>query len=53
MLDSIRLNRTDGALVRVIAPFQERLDDPHAAAERAAVDFVNAIVPELGRYLPM
>ena len=28
VLDSIRLNRTDGALVRVIAPFQDRGDDP-------------------------
>jgi len=52
VLDSIRLNRTDGALIRVIAPFEDRLDDPRAAAERTAIDFVNAIVPQLGRYLP-
>lgn len=53
VLDSIRLNRTDGALIRVIAPYQERPADPRATAERAATDFVSAIAPLLDRYLPM
>ncbi len=47
-LDAIRLNRTDGALVRVITPIAgSELD-----AEREAVQFVQTIFPLLGQYLP-
>ena len=52
VLDSIRLNRTDAALVRVIAPFDESSPAPEAAAERAAVGFATTIYPLLGSYLP-
>jgi len=48
VLDGLRLHRTDGALVRVIAPIREG----EAAAERAALDFVRALVPVLDRHLP-
>jgi len=50
--DSIALNRTDGALVRVIAAVPP--DDPsgEATAESLAVRFVQSMFPLLSRYLP-
>jgi len=48
--DAIRLNRTDGALVRVIAPIGR---DGEATAERLAVRFVKSLFPTLGDYLPV
>jgi EpsI family protein len=48
VLDAIRTNRTDGALVRVIAPIVTSQKD----AERDAVDFVRVLFPLLDRYLP-
>jgi EpsI family protein len=48
VLDAIRMNRTDGALVRVIAPIVTSEDQ----AERAAVGFAQALFPLLDRYLP-
>lgn len=47
-LDALRLHRTDGAIVRVITPIR----GGHAAADREATDFVQALVPVLGQYLP-
>jgi EpsI family protein len=49
--DAIRTNRTDGSMVRVIAPIAHG-DESAAAAERVAEDFVRAIVPTLPAYLP-
>src|SRR2546425_9623871 len=48
VLDSLRLHRTDGALVRVITPIR----DSDARAERNAVDFIRALFPVLNRHLP-
>jgi EpsI family protein len=48
VLDSLRLHRTDGALVRVITPIRD--SDPRA--ERSAVDFIRALFPVLNRHLP-
>jgi EpsI family protein len=48
VLDAIRRNRTDGALVRIVAPIVSSEDD----AERDAVDFAKVLYPLLGRYLP-
>jgi EpsI family protein len=50
--DAIRLNRTDGSLVRVIAPIPVNADDDGAAAERLAEEFVRVIFPQLSAYLP-
>jgi EpsI family protein len=50
--DAIRLNRTDGSMVRVIAPIRVDATDDGAAAERAAEDFVRLIFPLLPPYLP-
>jgi EpsI family protein len=50
--DAIRQNRTDGSLVRVIAPIDLRTEDDGAAAERLAETFVRALYPSLPAYLP-
>jgi len=50
--DAIRLNRTDGSLVRVIAPIPLNADDDGAAAEKLAEEFVRVIFPLLPTYLP-
>jgi EpsI family protein len=46
--DAVRFNRSDGALVRVIAP----LGANPAQQERAAKAFIETLFPVLGRYLP-
>ena len=43
VLDSIRLHRSDAALVRIVAP---------ADGDRAASDFIRALRPVLSRYIP-
>lgn len=48
VLDSLRLHRSDAALVRVIAPLA---NDP-ARSERVAVDFIRRVYPILGAYIP-
>ena len=50
--DAIRLNRTDGSMVRVIAPIKIDATDNGASAERLAEEFVRAIFPLLPAYLP-
>ena len=51
--DAVRLNRTDGALVRVIAPIAIGSEDGGEAAERDATRFVQALYPALAPYLPL
>jgi EpsI family protein len=49
--DAIRLNRTDGALVRVLTPIAvgaETVED----AERRAVGFAHSVIPLLDDYVP-
>jgi EpsI family protein len=48
--DSIRLNRTDAALVRVITPFN--LGEGSTSAEARAIEFAKKIVPQLPRFIP-
>jgi EpsI family protein len=50
--DAIRLNRTDGSMVRVIAPIRADAEDGGASAERLAIEFVRALVPHLSPYVP-
>lgn len=52
VLDAIRLNRTDAALVRVVSPVLEPDSAGESAASAQAVDFVKAMFPLLDRYLP-
>lgn len=51
--DAVRLNRSDGAMVRVIAPVLPNVADGEARAERDATRFVQAIFPRLADYLPL
>jgi EpsI family protein len=48
--DSLKLNRTDGALVRVITAIG-RNEEPRKAEARA-VAFSQAVLPKLSRYVP-
>lgn len=50
--DAIRMNRTDGSMVRVIAPIDTRVEGKEAEAEQLATEFVRAIFPMLPSYLP-
>jgi EpsI family protein len=50
VLDAIRTNRTDAALVRVIAPIAG--GESEEVAEQSAVQFVQALFPRLADYLP-
>ena len=49
VVDSIRYNRSDSALVRVIVPVRENDVD---GATRTGVDFVQAMFPALLKQLP-
>lgn len=49
MADSVRLNRTDSALVRVVVPILNRDED---AAVRTAVEFIKSFYPSLRQFLP-
>ncbi|MCS6951937.1 MAG: EpsI family protein [Bryobacterales bacterium] len=49
VLDAIRYNRTDTALVRVVAPV---VNGDEAHATEAAINFVQALFPVLRDYLP-
>jgi EpsI family protein len=50
VIDAIRMNRTDGALVRVVARVEPGTNP--AIAEKRAVDFAEEILPELNSYVP-
>jgi EpsI family protein len=53
VVDAIRLNRTDAALVRVTVPFERDAAGAVTAAEGAATDFVRTIFPALNDHLPV
>lgn len=48
--DSIHLNRTDGALVRVMTPLVSG-ENPESA-QRRATDFISSLLPLLDNYVP-
>jgi EpsI family protein len=48
--DAIRMNRSDGALIRVMTPIAQ--DESLASAEQRGVSFVQDVLPLLGRYIP-
>jgi EpsI family protein len=50
LVDSIMMNRTDGALVRVITPVHSNED--MAAADKRLQDIITAALPLLPRYIP-
>jgi EpsI family protein len=51
-IDAVRLNRTDGALVRVMVPILDSNSMSEAQTEAEAVAFVQAVFPALCNYLP-
>jgi EpsI family protein len=51
VVDAIRLNRTDAALIRVISPVV-RQGGSEREAERVSVQFAELILPLLGEYVP-
>jgi EpsI family protein len=52
VLDALRTNRTDAALVRVICPVAGTDAEAEASAEERAVDFVKSLYPLLARFIP-
>jgi EpsI family protein len=52
VLDAVRMNRTDAALVRIISPVPSLDVQGHDAAEKAAINFVQSVFPLLSQYLP-
>jgi exosortase D (VPLPA-CTERM-specific) len=48
--DSLRMNRTDGALVRLVTPL--RKGEPIEAADRRLMDFALDAAPRLSGYIP-
>lgn len=52
VLDAIRLNRTDAAMIRVLSPVAGADGESEALAEQAVVRFAQALFPLLGTYLP-
>lgn len=52
VIDAIRWNRTDAALVRVIAPIADDGAVAIEQAEQRATDFTRVMFPLLGQYLP-
>lgn len=48
--DALRLNRTDGSMVRVIAPIAVGADG--VSAQRLAAEFVRSLFPRLTGYIP-
>ena len=52
MLDAARLHRSDGALVRVVAPVTRSANGSLAEADAAAAAFTREIFPRLSRFLP-
>ena len=52
MLDAARLHRSDGALVRVVAPVSRSAGGSLTAASAATADFTRALFPRLSTYLP-
>jgi EpsI family protein len=52
VLDAIRHNRSDAAMVRVVTPLRANSLAAEAEAERTATEFVQELAPQLTRFLP-
>jgi EpsI family protein len=48
--DAVRMNRTDGSMVRVVTPIPS--DSSETAAENRAMAFINLVLPQLDRFIP-
>jgi EpsI family protein len=52
VLDAVKLNRTDGAMVRVVVPISGSDPLGEEKAERAAIEFTKVLFAQLDRFLP-
>jgi EpsI family protein len=52
LTDAVRMDRTDGAIVRLTVPIDTRVADGEQRAERDAVAFGTALLPRLDAFLP-
>ncbi len=52
VVDAIRLNRSDGSMVRIMVPIDSRFPGSEREAESAALDFAGRLVPVIDRHLP-
>jgi EpsI family protein len=50
--DAMRLNRTDGSIVRVVTPIRGEGEEAEQRAETEALRFVREMFPLLNDYLP-
>ena len=50
VMDAVRYNRTDAALVRLVIPLRDQ--QAVESAEQSGVAFVQSLFPLLSRYLP-
>jgi EpsI family protein len=50
--DAVRLNRTDGSIVRVIAPIDGNTREAEDRAQAVALRFVQVLRPQLGGFIP-
>jgi EpsI family protein len=52
VVDAVRMNRTDGALVRVVTPVIGSGAEAERQAQQAALGFVRELFPQLRQFLP-
>jgi EpsI family protein len=52
VLDALRMNRTDGSMIRVITSVGDNVREGRARASAVAREFAETIFPLLGTYLP-
>ena len=55
VLDALRTSRTDAALIRIVSLVSDNASsevEAEAEAERAAVEFTQALFPMLSEFLP-
>jgi EpsI family protein len=53
VLDALRTNRTDAALVRIICPVPGTDSQAEAFSEKRAAEFAKALYPLLGQFIPL
>jgi EpsI family protein len=53
VLDALRLNRTDGSMIRVITDLGDNVKEGRLRASAIAHEFAETVLPMLGPYLPI
>jgi len=51
--DAVRMNRSDGAIVRVIVPVRDETTAALTVAQQTGTAFIHDLVPQLGSFLPL